>query len=192
MVNDAEKLGLKLEDLIMFDSAVPGEGCSKIADFLGLDFDMAQKGAQRDYGYDSFHIQRPGQFLMMHYDIYSAVIRDFDQELAWKPEKLKRFVIFMEDWHPGHVWCVGNTQYSHWKAGECITWNHNDMPHATANLSMKPRYSVHLTGYLTEKTWNFYNNGNHMMRYRPRKDGQPGFDAYQQHEDGTETLAYTA
>ena len=192
MVNDAEKLGLKLEDLIMFDSAKPGAGCNRIGQFLGLDFDQAQAGAQRDYGYDSFHIQRPGQILMMHHDIYSAVIRDQDQELAWKPEKLKRFVIFMEDWRPGHVWSVGNTNWSHWRAGECITWNHNDMPHATCNLSSKPRYSVHLTGYLTEKTWNFYNKGNHMMRYRPRLDGEQGFEAWQLQEDGSETMVYQA
>ena len=176
----------------MFDSAKPGAGCGRIGEFLGLDFDQAQAGAQRDYGYDSFHIQRPGQILMMHHDIYSAVIRDKDQELAWKPEKLKRFVIFMEDWKPGHIWAVGNTTWSHWRAGECITWNHNDMPHATCNLSSKSRYSVHLTGYLTEKTWNFYNKGNYMMRYRPRLDGEQGFEAWQLQEDGSETMVYQA
>jgi hypothetical protein len=45
---------------------------------------------------------------------------------------------------------------------------------------------------LTEKTWNFYNKGNHMMRYRPRQDGEQGFEAWQLHEDGSETKVYQA
>jgi len=183
MVNDAEKIGLDLDDLPMFDSAKMGEGCSLISNFIGLDYDAAQAGAQRDYGYDSFHIQRPGHFLMYHHDLYYAVIRDADIELAWKPEKLRRFVIFMEDWQPGHVWIVGNTHYSHWKAGECITWNWQDMPHGTANLSSKSRYSVHLTGYMTEKSWNFYNKSNKDMRFVLNENG--GFDCYEVQPDGS-------
>jgi hypothetical protein len=109
-------------------------------------------------------------------------------ELAWKPEKLRRFVIFMEDWIPGHIWIAGNSTYSHWRKGECISWNWQDMPHGTANLSPKTRYSVHLTGYMTESSWEFYNRGNKDMRYRPNAIG--GFDAYQVKEDGSEELIY--
>jgi len=187
MVNDAEKVGLNLNDLPMFDSAQGGENCQLISEFIGLDYDAAQAGAQRDYGYDSFHIQRPGHFLMYHHDLYYAVIRDADMELGWKPEKLRRFVIFMEDWKPGHVWIVGNTHYSHWRAGECITWNWQDMPHGTANLSSSSRYSWHLTGYMTEKSFNFYNNGNKDMRYVLNANGT-GFDTYIQREDGKRDL----
>lgn len=189
MVNDAEKIGLDLDKTPMFDGALAREGssCRTISNFVGLDYDTANMGARRDYGYESFHMQRPGQFLMYHHDLYYAVIRDADMELAWKPEKLRRFVIFMEDWQPGHVWIVGNTNYSHWKKGECITWNWQDMPHGTANLSPKTRYSLHLTGYMTEASWNFYNKGNKDMRYVFNNERNT-FDVYQVDENGQRTL----
>lgn len=186
MVNDAEKIGLDLDKTPMFDGALVNEGssCRMISDFIGLDYDTANAGAQRDYGYESFHMQRPGQFLMYHHDLYYAVIRDADPELAWKPEKLRRFVVFMEDWVPGHIWIAGNTTYSHWRKGECITWNWQDMPHGTANLSPKVRYSVHLTGYMTEKSWEFYNRGHKDLRYVARSD-RSGFDIYEVQSDGS-------
>lgn len=172
MVNDADKIGIDLDDFPMFDGSRPGFASTAMSNFIGLDYDQAQAGARRDYGYDSFHIQRPGQMLMYHYDLYYAIIRDVDPELAWKPEKLRRFTIFMEDWKPGHVWIVGNTTYSHWKAGEVITWNWQDMPHGTANLHHHNRYSLHLTGYMTESSFNFYNKGHKDMRYVWNKESQ--------------------
>ncbi len=192
MVNDAEKIGIDLNNFPMFDSAKinnsPMSYCKMISDFIGLDYSSANKGAKREYGYDSFHIQRPGQMLMYHHDLYYAIIRDVDPELAWKPEKLRRFVVFLEDWKPGHVWIAGNTTYSHWKKGECITWSWIDMPHGTANLSSHPRYSIHLTGYMTEKSFNFYNQGNKDVRYR--LNDRRLFDAFLRHSDGSEKLIY--
>jgi hypothetical protein len=187
MVNDAEKIGINLDDFPMFDSAKMGTGCNLISDFIGLDYDTANDGARRDYGYDSFHIQRPGQMLMYHHDLYYAVIRDADMELAWKPEKLRRFAIFMEDWKPGHIWIAGNTTYSHWRAGECITWNWQDMPHGTANLSSSPRYSLHLTGYMTEKSFNFYKKASKDHRFVYDKD-TGSFKVFKIDESGNRSL----
>lgn len=193
MVNDAEKIGIDLDKFPMFDSAVinndPMSYSRMISNFIGLDYSSANDGARRDYGYDSFHIQRPGQMLMYHHDLYYAVIRDADPELSWKPEKLRRFVIFLEDWKPGHIWISGNTTYSHWRKGECITWSWVDMPHGTANLSPFSRYSIHLTGYMTEKSFNFYNKGNKDMRYVLNKSG--GFDAFQLDDLGNRSLIYS-
>ncbi len=191
MVNDAEKIGIDLDKFPMFDGSLveDNSSCRKISNFIGLDYSQANEGARRDYGYESFHMQRPGQVLMYHHDLYYAIIRDVDPELSWKPEKLRRFVIFMEDWQPGHVWIVGNTTYSHWKKGECITWSWVDMPHGTANLGFKTRYSVHLTGYITDSSKDFYEKGNKDMRYRLNSSG--GFDAYQVNPDGSEELVYS-
>ena len=188
MVNDADKAGVNLDEMPMFDSSRwindPHQGCQAISDFIALDYENADKGAKREYGYDSFHIQRPGQMLMYHHDLYYAVIRDADPELSWKPEKLRRFVIFMEDWRPGHVWIVGNTEYSHWRKGECITWNWQDMPHGTANLSPVPRYSIHLTGYMSEHSFKFHEKANKDTRYR--RDAEGNWKITQVQEDGTE------
>jgi len=191
MINDADKIGIDLDKFPMFDGASieTNSLCRKISEFIGLDYDTANSGARRDYGYESFHMQRPGQVLMLHHDLYYAIIRDRDPELAWKPEKLRRFVIFMEDWQPGHIWIAGNTTYSHWKKGECITWSWVDMPHGTANLSANTRYSLHLTGYMTEESYRFYSNGNKDMRYRLNKENK--FDAYQLDETGNASLVYS-
>ena len=191
MVNDANKLGIDLNNFPMFDgSPIEQESFSKkISKFIGLDYESANEGARREYGYESFHMQRPGQVLMYHHDLYYAIIREYDPELSWKPEKFRRFVIFMEDWKPGHVWIVGNTTYSHWVKGECITWSWIDMPHGTANLGFNTRYSLHLTGYMTESSYNFYNFGNKNMRYRLNNNGS--FDAYQISETGNLELIYS-
>jgi hypothetical protein len=186
MVNDAAQIGIDLDKFPMFDGSTLGPGCQAISNFIGLDYEQAQKGARREYGYDSFHMQRPGQVLMYHHDLYYAIVRDVDPELAWKPEKFRRFVIFMEDWKPGHVWIHGNTEYSHWKAGECITWNWQDMPHGTANLGFETRYSVHLTGYMTERSFDFYNKGHKDMRYVFNKE-TGSFDVYEM-RDGARWL----
>lgn len=193
IVNDAEKAGIDLDKFPMFDSAEidpnTASNCRKISNFIGLNYNEADNGARRDYGYDSFHIQRPGQVLMYHHDLYYAIIRDVDPELSWKPEKLRRFVIFLEDWQPGHIWIVGNTTYSHWRKGECITWSWVDMPHGTANLSPNSRYSIHLTGYMTETSFDFYHRGNKDMRYRLNKTGV--FDAYQIDKHGVKNVVYS-
>lgn len=171
-VNDYEKAGMDIDAFPMFDSAEKGSTTQQIAEFIGMDFDKAQVGARRDYGYDLVHIQRPGQMLHYHHDIYYGIMREKDASIAWEPENFRRIVVFMEDWRPGHVWIAGNTTYSHWRKGECITWNWQDMPHGTANISMSPRYSLHLTGYMTDKSNNFYNRGHKDVRYRLGSDGQ--------------------
>lgn len=162
---DFDKLGLDIDKYFLFDSAPYGWACKAISDFIGMDYEKAQQGARRDYGYDLLHIQRPGQMLNYHYDTYYAIIRDVDSSMAWQPEKFRRMVVFLEDWQPGHIWITGNTTYSHWKKGECITWDWMHMPHGTANLSMNPRISLHLTGYMTEQSYRFYKEGHKDRRY---------------------------
>jgi hypothetical protein len=161
---DFEKIGVDIDDFFIFDSADMGPATKAISNFVGVDPTPAETHARREYGYELVHIQRPGQILNYHYDTYHAVIKEMP-ELAWQPERLRRFCIFMDDWKPGHIWVSGNATLEGWKKGECITWEWIHMPHGTANISHEPRYSLHLTGFMTEKTWKFYKEGHVNRRY---------------------------
>lgn len=164
-VEEFKKYGLDAHKHEIFDSAPMGPWCNRISDYLGLDYTRAQEGARRDSGYALIHAQRPGQVANNHYDTYINIIK-YDPELQYETDRFRRFAVFLEDWVPGHVWNFGNTSFTHWVKGECITWDWMHMPHGTANMCMQTRYSLHLTGYMTESAWKFYKEGTPDTRYR--------------------------
>lgn len=164
-VREFERNGLDAHKHEIFDSCTMGPVSQKISDYIGLDYNKAQQGARRDHGYALIHAQRPGQMATWHYDTYMNIMRS-DPDLQFNTQKFRRFAIFLEDWRPGHVWNFGNTSFTHWKKGECITWDWMHMPHGTANLCMHTRYSLHLTGYMTESAWDFFNEGTPNTHYK--------------------------
>ena len=46
----------------------------------------------------------------------------------------------------------GNLQYDRWRAGDIHTFDWQNIPHATANASNKPRPMLVITGVMTEDT----------------------------------------
>ena len=163
-VVEFERHGLDAHKHEIFDSAPMGQWCKRISDFIGLDYDRAQEGAKRDSGYALIHVQRPGQVATWHYDTYFNIMKA-NPGLSYESDKFRRFAVFLEDWRPGHVWNFGNTSFTHWVKGECITWDWMHMPHGTANMCLHNRYSLHLTGFMTESSWKFYKEGAHGTRY---------------------------
>ena len=117
----------------------------KIADVLGMEDNMIK-----------FHNQTTGQMLHLHIDNFAArperensfKVTDFDKE----PEVMRRFAVMLADWEMGQTWMFGNTMYWGWKAGDCITWEWQDMPHATVNAGWHNRPLLQITGRVTEKT----------------------------------------
>lgn len=57
---------------------------------------------------------------------------------------IRRAVIFLEDWKPGHIFEIENIPITNWKAGEWVLWE-NDSPHMAANLGLEPRYTAQIT-----------------------------------------------
>lgn len=59
--------------------------------------------------------------------------------------KIKRTMIFLEDWKPGHVFGIDYQIITKWKANDSYTWN-ADIEHWGGNFGEQTRYTLQLTG----------------------------------------------
>jgi hypothetical protein len=91
------------------------------------------------------NVQMTGQVFNYHIDAFPHYA---DADLS----QLRRVIVCLEDWVPGHFYIYGTHNYSHWKAGEFHIFKWQDVPHGTANASLQPRTSLIITGLVTEKT----------------------------------------
>ena len=103
-----------------------------------------------------FHNQTTGQMLHLHIDNFAARPERENSfkvtEMDINPDTMRRFVVMLAPWQLGQVFQIGNANFTQWRAGECITWEWQDMPHCTANLGWWDRPMLQITGRVTEKT----------------------------------------
>lgn len=123
----------------------------KINDYLGLDGTGIK-----------FHNQRCGQMVPWHIDNFAGNFTRHNSflhtDMDNNPDIARRFIVFLRDWQQGQVWEIGNAFFSHWKAGDCITWDWFDMPHSTCNMGFENRPILQLTGFTSEKTFDALNS----------------------------------
>ena len=85
---------------------------------------------------------RPGDVLPEHGDIYLRYREIYGiKDIA----KIRRYIIFLEDWQSGHYLEVDKTPVLQWRAGEGVYW-HGDTPHLAANMGKTSRYTLQITG----------------------------------------------
>lgn len=60
-------------------------------------------------------------------------------------DKIKRTLVFLEDWKPGHVFVLDDQIIINWKANDSFTWNTNT-EHWGGNFGEQTRYTLQLTG----------------------------------------------
>jgi hypothetical protein len=92
------------------------------------------------------HIQKTGQVFNRHIDKLDDLYPGQD------PDRIIRFAIMLEDWEPGQFYQYGNDMYDRWSAGDCHYFDWWNVPHATANASSYPRYTLQITGLKTQRT----------------------------------------
>lgn len=117
----------------------------RISDWLGMEDSMIK-----------FHNQTTGQMLHLHMDNFAArpergnsfKVTDMDRD----PGIIRRFAVMLADWQLGQIFQLGNSNFSQWRAGDCITWEWMDMPHCTANMGWWDRPMLQITGYVTDRT----------------------------------------
>lgn len=117
----------------------------KISQWLGLEESSIK-----------FHNQKTGQMLHVHMDNFagrperknSFLVTDMDNN----PEIIRRFAIMLDDWRLGQIFQLGNANFTQWSAGDCITWEWQDIPHSTANMGWWDRPMLQITGYTSERT----------------------------------------
>jgi hypothetical protein len=93
----------------------------------------------------SYYRMDTGHTLPTHVDTYQRYIELFD--LQDRPETIRRAIVFLEAWQPGHYSeCMGRA-YSSWEKGFTLLWSW-DTPHLAANLGPTPRYTLQITGHV--------------------------------------------
>jgi hypothetical protein len=119
----------------MFDDFDSYPNLKAIIDFFALEQSKTR-----------LHVQRTGQVFNRHIDklddLYPGTAHD----------QIIRFAVMLEDWEPGQFYQYGNLMYENWTAGEVHYFDWPNVPHATANASSYPRYTLQITGVCTART----------------------------------------
>lgn len=92
----------------------------------------------------AYYCMSPGTVMPTHSDLYKAYIKRF--KLYGQEHTIKRALVFLENWQPGHYLdCMGKA-FVEWKAGDTVEWDY-DTPHTAANIGFTDRYTLQITGH---------------------------------------------
>jgi hypothetical protein len=83
--------------------------------------------------------------LPTHGDLYTKYINLFD--LQGQEHRIRRAIVFLEDWASGHYFEAMGTPHTNWSAGQVMEWTY-DTPHMAANIGTTPRYTLQITGHV--------------------------------------------
>jgi len=108
--------------------------------FLNIYTEMGWK----DIG-TSYYRMGTGTILPTHGDLYLRYVDLFD--LQGQEQRIRRAIVFLEDWKPGHYAEYNSTAKVDWQAGDVVEWCY-DAPHMAANMGIEPRYTLQITGHL--------------------------------------------
>ena len=95
----------------------------------------------------SYYRMSTGTVLPTHQDRYVKYISLFG--LRDREHTIRRAIIFLEDWQPGHYAEYEDRPFVDWRAGAVVEWTY-DTPHMAANLGITPRYTLQITGHLDD------------------------------------------
>lgn len=125
--------------------------CGDLADmrhelpsWAGKFIEIYQHQGWKDIGL-AFYRMPTGTVMPVHQDLYRRYIEVFNlqgQELS-----IRRALLLLEDWKPGHYLEVGGRPYVDWSAGDTVEWAY-DEPHMAANIGLEDRYTLQITGHV--------------------------------------------
>jgi len=93
----------------------------------------------------SYYRMTSGTVMPVHQDRYVKYIDLF--KLSGKEQTIRRALVLLEDWKPGHYLEVDGHPFVDWQAGTTVEWQH-DTPHMAANVGLMPRYTLQITGHV--------------------------------------------
>jgi len=93
----------------------------------------------------SYYRMGTGTILPTHGDLYLRYIELFN--LQGQEHRIRRAIVFLEDWKTGHYFEGNNIAKVNWHAGDVVEWAYN-APHLAANMGIEPRYTLQITGWL--------------------------------------------
>jgi len=95
----------------------------------------------------SYYRMMPGTILPTHQDLYKKYIDIFS--LHGQEHTIRRAVIFLQDWQPGHYFEGMGEPVVKWSAGDVVEWCY-DTPHMAANMGSAARYTLQITGHVSK------------------------------------------
>ena len=95
----------------------------------------------------SYYRMRTGTVLPTHNDVYVKYKQAFD--LEGREHTIRRAIVFLEDWKPGHYLEIMGRPIVDWRAGAVVEWTY-DTPHMAANLGLEDRYTLQITGHVDD------------------------------------------
>ena len=98
----------------------------------------------RDIG-TSYYRMNTGTILPVHGDLYLRYVELFG--LQGQEHRIRRVVVFLEDWKSGHYFEGMGNPVTQWRAGDAVEWDY-DTPHMAANIGLEPRYTLQITGWV--------------------------------------------
>jgi hypothetical protein len=134
---DMERAGIDPKSIITHLNWRIPASLQKISDAFALDTTM-----------NRIHVQKPGEVWNLH----------IDKLQKWCPEdpsRIMRIFVQLTDWQPGQFWEYGNYHHNRWAAGDCVTFDWENIPHCTANAGYHPRVTLQITGNKTAETDKF-------------------------------------
>lgn len=93
----------------------------------------------------AFYRMPTGTVMPVHSDLYKRYIELFN--LQGQEQSIRRALVLLEDWKPGHYLEVKGRPYVDWEAGTTVQWAY-DTPHMAANVGLEDRYTLQITGHL--------------------------------------------
>ena len=93
----------------------------------------------------AFYRMRTGTVMPVHSDLYKRYVEVFN--LQGQETSIRRALMVLEDWKPGHYLEVEGKPYVNWHAGDTVEWVY-DSPHMAANIGLEDRYTLQITGHL--------------------------------------------
>ena len=93
----------------------------------------------------SYYCMNAGSILPTHSDLYKKYVTIFN--LQGHEHSIRRAIVFLEDWQPGHYLEILNEPITKWTAGTVVEWQY-DTPHMAANMGTLPRYTLQITGHI--------------------------------------------
>jgi hypothetical protein len=93
----------------------------------------------------SYYRMNTGTVLPTHGDLYKKYIDLYN--LQGQENRIRRAVVFLEDWQSGHYFEGLGIPLTQWQAGTVVEWPY-DTPHMAANIGTAPRYTLQITGHV--------------------------------------------
>lgn len=95
----------------------------------------------------SYYKMTAGTVLPTHRDLYVKYISLYN--LKGREHAIRRAIVFLEDWQPGHYAEYEDRPFVNWRSGDVVEWIY-DAPHMAANLGTSPRYTLQITGHVRD------------------------------------------